>query len=275
MNFLSLTMIGVLADVARSNNQEVILADQASMMQLQVQKEAGEPKQSETNTKWSLQFQALSKNLTAECAALDWTTQTDCKKARDVMDSIVQIPTRQEEVKFLEIAQSMSGLQLFVHTPDQYSFAAMDMDGDGSFTKDAFMLLAGPALIPAVGLNGCETLYQRFDGDGSGNATRQEVYDMIRGALVIRHFIPELDAVQHDRAKDGTAMLTDSKAMNMALHIIDPPALPREKLNKWTKLACVFGIMVGAMLIQWFFCFTRPKEINDIDESSEKEKTVG
>jgi len=230
------------------------------------------PAPSPENLEIHKKFQDLSANISAECHALYWPTEADCKKAETILNMLLQLPIY-EGVKTLEVAQAIAPLKLFLHTPDQFAFGLFDMDGNRAFTRDEFMFTTG-MLLAGMDKSGREKYFDVIDQDGAGNVTREDVYDFIRGCLVIRHFIPEIDAVSPGRAKDGSPMLSDSAALNMALHIIDPPPLPKPKLAAGPKLLYVFGIMIVAFTIQWFVCAAKPKLEATEDDGVKPTKTV-
>jgi len=224
------------------------------------------------NLKWHQKFKDLSANISAQCHTLDWATETDCERADVLLKLMLQLPVH-EGTKTLGNAQLLASLMLFLHTPDQFGFGALDPDGDRAFGWYEFQALAAP-LFGQLGQAGMQNVFYALDRDGTANVTRTDVYDYIRGALVIRHFIPEIDSVSPGKMKDGTPVLLDSAALNMALHVIDPPPVQRPKLQPGPKLLCLIGIMITAFVIQWFCCAAKPKLDADVAEDEYGVKAI-
>lgn len=229
------------------------------------------PDSSPENLKWHNKFVDLLANLTAECHTLTWATEEDCEQAQVLLNTLVTIPTW-NTTQTLIIAQTLCQLQTFLHVPDQYAFGLLDSDGNGAFGHEEYMALSAPIVqgMGAAGNSLQETLFELLDHDGARNVTREKVYAFVRGGLVLRHFMPELDPVSPGRVKDGTPKLLDHTALNMAIHIIDPPPLAMPKMTAGPKLLSVFGIMLAAFIVQWFCCAAKPKAFQAEEEKDVK-----
>lgn len=227
------------------------------------------PESTEENVKWHTKFQVLSANLTAECHALTWATEEDCSRARIALNFLVNIATWNSS-KTLETAQNFLMMDYLLHLPDYYVFGHMDPDGNRAITHTEFMY--DPMLAGKLGGEaGQQLAWNLLDYDGDQNVTREEAYGYVRAGLVIRHFIPDVDPIATGRAKDGTATLVDKTALNMALHIMEPPPVPKAKLAPGPKLLCLIGIMIAAFTIQWFCCAAKPKldEAEDVKDGKD------
>mmetsp|Transcript_65676 Transcript_65676/g.147575 ORF Transcript_65676/g.147575 Transcript_65676/m.147575 type:complete len:437 (+) Transcript_65676:67-1377(+) len=243
--------------------------DSGDLLPLLVNNSLHLPETDPENFKWHAKFLELSANYTAECLTVTWATEADCQRGRFILDYLVQFPYW-DGLNTLEMARSACMLEPLLHVPDYFAFGMIDSDGDGEVFEAQWWGWAMPARA-TIGDEGAHTVFSLMDNDASGNVSRAEAYGFARGSLVLRHFISELDKVAPGKLKDGSSTLLDSTALNMAMHILDPPPVPKAKLAPGPKLLCIIGIMMGAMLIQWFCCAAKIKEPIEEDEPDKKE----
>lgn len=229
------------------------------------------PETSPENIEWHDKFTALSANLTAECKALGWTGDGDCKMARLVLDSLITVPVW-NGTNTLKLAQGLAAIDFLVHAPDGTFWGKLDTDNDRTVTMMDFY--DNEAYIEnKVGSPGAvASLFALIDRDGAGNITREEVYAFARGSLVIRHFIPDLDPGAPQRLTNGSSSVTDKAALSMAKHIIKPPAAAMKRMDPGAKFLCVLAIMMSTFYFQMRCCGPRkkPPPVEEDSDSGEE-----
>jgi len=230
------------------------------------------PESTPENLKWHFNFTALSSNLTAECQALYWIEEEDCEMAQILLDTLITVPTW-KGTNTLKSAQGFSGLESMVHASDMMFFGKMDTDRDSVISKDDFIDNSGTMQQVLGGRTGVDTLFNLLDHDGTMNVTRDEAYAFVRGALVLRHFIPDLDPVVKGRLSNGSSTLTDQGALNMARHIIQPPPAPVKRLDPGLKFLCLIALITATVAFQWKCCSTPRKQRIEEDSDAEEVPT--
>mmetsp|Transcript_113799 Transcript_113799/g.232834 ORF Transcript_113799/g.232834 Transcript_113799/m.232834 type:complete len:456 (+) Transcript_113799:82-1449(+) len=230
------------------------------------------PESTPENLKWHFNFTALSSNLTAECQALYWTEEVDCEMAQTLLDALITVPTW-NGTNTLKLAQGFSGLEIMVHASDRVFFGKMDDDRDNVISKADFIDNSEIMRKLLGGRDGVNTFFDLLDHDGTMNVTRDEAYAFVRGALVLRHFIPDLDPVVKGRLSNGSSTLTDQGALNMARHIIQPPPAPVKRLDPGLKFLCLIALITATVAFQWKCCSTPRKQRIEEDSDAEEVPT--
>mmetsp|Transcript_9514 Transcript_9514/g.21780 ORF Transcript_9514/g.21780 Transcript_9514/m.21780 type:complete len:456 (-) Transcript_9514:117-1484(-) len=230
------------------------------------------PESTPENLQWHFNFTALSSNLTAECQALYWTEEVDCEMAQTLLDALITVPTW-NGTNTLKLAQGFSGLEIMVHASDRVFFGKMDDDRDNVISKADFIDNSEIMRKLLGGRDGVNTFFDLLDHDGTMNVTRDEAYAFVRGALVLRHFIPDLDPVVKGRLSNGSSTLTDQGALNMARHIIQPPPAPVKRLDPGLKFLCLIALITATVAFQWKCCSTPRKQRIEEDSDAEEVPT--
>lgn len=208
-----------------------------------------------------------SKECEARFAKVDLSQEGDCDRAALLAKLLIGASQGPEPPFTWEaMYRGMLGINFWLYVPGtMICYTILDQDDDGAITYSEMSRVFGDGLMNQFAATGLFKFMDGMQANGTiiedGNITREDLHAYLRAVVVLRDYVPSLDAMDSEAPTQ--------KCMMMSARVLHPPAKLRKTMAKLPKLACILGIMFGAFALHCMFCVKRAPE-----ESKEQKKDV-
>lgn len=184
--------------------------------------------------------------LKEQCYHKLYATKEDCTLAIRMVMSMIKYTDGPEPVwTWHGQIRAMLGLNYWLYSPGTtMCFPMLDRDQSGNVTLEEMTMAFGVQMV-----KGSQAIWEFMDQNNDGGFTREELHQYLRACIMIREYLPEVDAM--DTKADS------KKCLNMAHRVLNAPPAAMARLGFYPKLLSIAGIVVGAVAIHCLFCQKR------------------